>query len=265
MVYRSHCLTKWLLKHGHIVTFLYFLASTNISYSQEVPSFFSLSFVTGYGGYAMPDLKRINTTVSQSLPFKAADVNSFDPGLYFSISVNYQKDLLYVSLGYQNYTTGSRIGLKDYSGIYTFDQIVGGHLAFFQPGIIFGNKSLSAMPSLPMGLMISTLRLDENLKVGEFERQDELKMTAKSLVFVPSLNVNISVLPFLGLTCAAGWMIDNGGKFHIKKHKEASLNIGGQVKSGWQGLRLSFGITLKIAHKNTTVKEFRQSDYFDVY
>lgn len=263
MLYRSYTRTERPVKYGSIIMFLYLLSVTSMMYSQEVPPFFSFSFASGYGSYAMPDLKRINTVTSQNLPFRADDVNSFDPGPFFSVSVRYQNDVLCAALGYQNYSTGSRIGLKDYSGIYTFDQIAGGHFAYFQPGLIFGNRYVSVMPSVPVGLMFSSLRLEENLKVGDFESHDDLNVVAKSLIIEPSLNVNLSVLPFLSLTCGVGWMFDSGGKYHVKKHKEALLDIDGQVKSGWQGWRLTAGIILRKAYKNPTVREFRESEYFD--
>jgi hypothetical protein len=243
---------------------LILLTSTLILNGQESPHSFSLSVVRGYGSFGMNDLKRINTESTRGMPFKVKEVNNFDPAPFFSAALKYTHNKnLYTALGYQNYATGSRFGLKDYSGFYVLDQYVTGHYINIEPGLVFGNRYISFSPSLPMGLMFSSLLIEEELIVGDFERQFDLSVVAQSLVFMPSIKVTVPLAPFLGLTCGAGWMVDNGGKYHYKKHKDAVLNIGGQVHSGWQGWRLSAGIVLTRPVKNQTVKEFRDSEYFD--
>jgi len=73
-------------------------------------------------------LKQINIDVIKNLPFNVQTINNFPPticyGGYILTPLGSR-----ISLGpsYQFYTTGSRLGAKDYSGSYTFDQIISAH------------------------------------------------------------------------------------------------------------------------------------------
>ncbi len=99
--------------------FTLFLLSQLSVNAQVSPGRLSFSVSTGYACFNMHHLKELNDEIESQLPFSVKSVDNFDPGFYFGGSIQtifFSKVL--VGIIYQYYTTGSRIGQKDYSGYY---------------------------------------------------------------------------------------------------------------------------------------------------
>jgi hypothetical protein len=208
-----------------------------------------------YGGLAtfqMDGLKDLNALVEESVPFDISNVDNFDPGFYFGASVKTALfSNLMVGLSYQYNTTGSRIGLKDYSGYYNFDQIVNGHLLGIEPGVIMEETSKYRLVfSVMSGALFTSIKTEEVLSVSGQKEEDQEYMSAFSIPVYPSINLSIPVNDFISGYFSAGYMVDTGGKVHLKDNRDAVLNIDGYpVKTGWTGFRISAGLQLNLGRR----------------
>jgi hypothetical protein len=232
-----------------LISFLLIIPLLN-SFSQVSKGRLDFSTLAGYATYDMANLKEINRLTQNSLPFDVIYVNNFDPGYYFGGSLR-KWFFSNAALGifFQHSSTGSRMGQKDYSGIYTFDQILDCDLVGLEPEFIFFNKKrFGISTSVQAGALFSKIKMKEYLKVGETLTHDAQNLRAFSIVVCPSLNLSVPVINPIGLFVSVGRMIDIGGKIHRFGHKDAVLIVGGnEVKTGWSGWRLSAGMKINLA------------------
>jgi hypothetical protein len=236
------------MKKFRILLFLLIIPWLN-TFSQSGKVQLDFSFLAGYSTYDMADLKEVNLLTQQSLPFDVINVNNFDPGYFYGGSLR-TKLFSNVALGlyYQHNSTGSRIGQKDYSGIYTFDQIIDCDLAGLEPEYMFLNKKrFGISTSVQAGVLFSKIDIKDYLKVGETIIHNTQKLTAFSIIFCPTLKISVPVINPVGLFITAGRMIDSGGIVHHFGNKDAILKTGeNDVRTGWSGWRLSAGLKINL-------------------
>ena len=231
-----------------LIPFLLIIPWIN-TFSQAGKGRLDISILAGYATYDMSYLKELNRFTQKSLPFDVKNVNNFDPGYYYGGSI---RSWLFsdaaVGLFYQHYSTGSRIGQKDYSGIYTFDQLLECDLVGLEPEFMFLNKKrFGISTSVQAGALFSKINMKEYLKVGETVTHNAQNFTAFSIVVCPSLKLSVPVINPVGLFISVGRMIDTGGKVHRFGHKDAVLTTDGEdVKTGLSGWRLSAGMKINL-------------------
>jgi len=197
----------------------------------------------------MHHLKELNDEVESQLPFDVKSVDNFDPGFYFggSLQTTFSSKVL-LGIVYQYYTTGSRIGQKDYSGYYTFDQIANGHFVGLEPGVIVLNKkAISIAASVQGGALFSGIKLNEHLVVGETESTDSQNLRAFSIAITPTVKASIPIIAPLRCSLSLGRMIDTGGELHLPENKDAVLIINNSnVKTGWSGWRIAVELNINL-------------------
>ena len=207
------------------------------------------SAYTGYATYDMAGLKGVNYLTHNSLPFEVKNINNFNPGYYYGGSLRiWLKSYATISEFYEHYSTGSRIGDKDYSGTYTFDQIVDGDLIGLEPEVIFANKRrFSISASLRTGALFSKVIMKEYFKVGESETHYSTNLSATSFAIIPSLKLSVQIIDPVGFFISAGGMLDTGGKVHLPGNRNAVLKADDEaIRAGWSGIRLSAGIKINL-------------------
>jgi len=212
----------------------------------------SLQVYGGLATFRMDGLKELNTLVEESVPFDISIVDNFDPGFYFGASAHMALfSNLMVGLSYQYNTTGSRIGIKDYSGYYNFDQIVNGHLLGIEPGVIMTETpKYRLIFTIMSGALFTTIKTEEVLSVSGQTEEDQEYMSAFSIPVYPSINLSIPVKGFIYGSFSAGYLVDTGGKVHYKGNHDAVVIISGNpVKTGWTGLRISAGLHVNLGRR----------------
>ncbi|MFZ0283132.1 MAG: hypothetical protein WAL29_15890 [Bacteroidales bacterium] len=197
----------------------------------------------------MHHLKELNDEIESQLPFSVKSVDNFDPGFYFGGSIQtifYSKVL--VGIIYQYYTTGSRIGQKDYSGYYAFDQITNGHFVGLEPGMIVFNKKVICIAAFVQGgALFSGIKMNEDLIVGEINNTDSRNLRAFSIAITPTVKASIPIIHPLRCSLSLGRMIDTGGEVHLPKNKDAVLMINNsKVKTGWSGWRMAIELNINL-------------------
>jgi hypothetical protein len=231
-----------------ILLILYLTVMFHLSVLSQV----SLQVYGGLATFKMDGLKDLNALAEESVPFDISNVDNFDPGFYFGASA--QTALfsnLMVGLSYQYNTTGSRIGIKDYSGYYNFDQIVNGHLLGIEPGVIMTETpKYRLIFTIMSGALFTTIKTEEVLSVSGQTEEDQEYMSAFSIPVYPSINLSVPVKDFISGYFSAGYMVDTGGKVHLKGNRDTVLNIDGYpVKTGWTGLRISAGLQVNMGRR----------------
>jgi len=213
------------------------------------PAQVSLGIAGGLATYQMNDLKTINTQQAKSLPFETVEVDNFDHGWYLhaSLTTKISEEFL-LGLVYRYHSTGSRIGQRDYSGFYTFDQIVSAHFLGIEPEVMLvKHKFLEISLSLVTGLNFSSWELKQVLSLKGREEKESESLVALSVPFNPSFNLYVPILTRLSAKISVGYLMDTGGKLHLKGNRDAVLILENEpVKTGWSGFRIAVGFCYKI-------------------
>ncbi|TFG44347.1 MAG: hypothetical protein E4H43_00465, partial [Bacteroidia bacterium] len=176
----------------------------------------------------MDRLKELNQAIAETLPFDVGTVDNFDPGFYFGASVQAVVfSNLMLDLSYQYNTTGSRIGTKDYSGYYSFDQIVNSHLIGIGPGVIMTETARYRLSvSILSGMIFTKIRSKEALSVSVEKEESSESMSAFSIPVYPSLNLSVPLVDLISVNFSAGYLVDTGGQVHLKGNSNAVLTSG---------------------------------------
>jgi hypothetical protein len=200
----------------------------------------------------MGQLKELNKLTAKALPFDVKTVNNFDPGFYFGTSFEARLfSNIMLGISYQFNTTGSRIGLKDYSGYYTFDQIVNGHLLGIEPEVIIDeNKKYRISFSILTGALFTAVNTNETIAVAGDEEQVSKNLSAFSVPVYPSLKLSVPFIDWMEGSFSLGYLFDTGGKVHLKDNKDAFLIVDNKyVKTEWSGWRIALGLKIFLTGK----------------
>lgn len=158
-------------------------------------------------------LKQINTEAIENLPFNVQMINNFPSticsGGYILIRLS-----SHISIGpsYQFYTTGSRLGAKDYSGSYSFDQIISAHSLGIQAEemLMTIGKSAIYFENI-LGIHLVYLTIEEKFKIDETEKDDKEQFNALKPFIYPGLKFLFPLSSSLGIAVKAGYSLDLGG------------------------------------------------------
>lgn len=223
-----------------VFLFLLFLFTFFIN-AQEIPNYnFRIGLTGGYGQYIQTDLKEINQEVKNKLEFETELIDDFPNNYYLGTYLLYKLSTnLYFGLNYQFHTTGSRLGAKDYSGSYAFDQIISSHSVAieFEETIIKGKKVGLCLDVLG-GINISNWEVTEKIEVGVEEKKTETKFVALRPFICPMIKSKYEIVSNLQLSFAAGYLIDLGGKYHQADSKKSKA----EKEAKWNGARASLSI-----------------------
>ena len=226
-----------------------YLSLLFLAFPIMAPAQVSLGIAGGLATYQMNDLKTINTQQANSLPFETVEVDNFDLGWYLhaSLTTKISEEFL-LGMVYRYHSTGSRIGQRDYSGFYTFDQIVSAHFLGIEPEIMLAkHKFLEVSLSLVTGLNFTRWELKQVLSLQGQEEKESQSLVALSIPFNPSFNLYVPIISRLSAKISAGYLMDTGGKLHLKGNRDAVLMLQNEpVKTGWSGFRMAVGFFYNI-------------------
>ncbi|NSW94173.1 MAG: hypothetical protein HPY62_05625 [Bacteroidales bacterium] len=215
----------------------------------ELVSQSSIGLYGGLATFSMDNLKELNNQQTNSLPFDIVKVDNFNPGFYMGASFNYSlSDNYLIGIQYQYTTTGSRIGQKDYSGFYYFDQIASGHFIGIKPEtVIERNSFFSVSLYLETGAIFTKLKMKEKLEVYDIKQESSESFFAVSVPVSAGIKASIPIIDKLSGTVSCGYLYDTGSKLHLKGNKYAVVAVNEiPVKTGWTGFRINAGLTFKL-------------------
>jgi hypothetical protein len=222
-----------------VILVLAFLFAT-VVYSQDEKSLLKLSLTGGFGGYSFEKLSDINDAVINQLPFEAAVIDNFPDRFYFGgVALIRFANWYWAGPSYQFHSTGSRVGAKDYSGSYHFDQILSAHQLGLENEIRISKSTKPAVfLDIGGGVNFSTWKTEEVLEISGETDEDRSEYVAVKPYVLPSFKVSYPVYKNFTVAAQAGYLFDLGGKYHLSGNKDYQSTL----KIPWSGYRFSLGL-----------------------
>lgn len=211
-----------------------------ILYSQEIKSnVFRIGITGGYSLYLQDDLVKINNDVKDNLEFETNLIDDFPPNSFMGgyFLVNFAPTVAF-GVNYQYHSTGSRLGTKDFSGFYRFDQIISCHSVAFQfERVIYSLNNFSICTDPMVGVNFSTWEIIEEINIGGFSEKSTTTLIAKRPFIYPSLKLRYKVLSIFNISTSLGYAFEIGGKYKLKNSKTES-----DKKASWNGPRANLSL-----------------------
>ncbi len=222
-----------------IVAFLLILNAFQLV-AQENIRRIKFGVTSGYNFYNPRDLKLLNQEIISQLPFDAKVIDDFKPGLSFGAFAQYEL-FKYFTVGPSIHYMymGSRVGQRDYSGSFSFDQYlksVGLGLKLDYFFIEIGHTAVSVQ--MEAGWNISSWRMESNLDAGGSVENDWQNLSGISWYTAPALCVDYEFMPNFSVLATAGYSFDIIKNYQYNDNPDLKLIR----KPDWKGLRLSLGI-----------------------
>ena len=212
--------------------------------AQESRPKLKLAAFGGFATYSFEKPEDINDEVINQLPFDVAVIDNFPSRFYFGGNVLIRlADWYSVGPAYEFHSTGSRVGAKDYSGSYHFDQILSTHQLGIENEVRISGKTKTAVfLNLSGGVNFSGWKMEEILTVGEDKQEDKSEYSAIKPFVYPSVKLTYPVYKEFLVFAKAGYLFDLGGKYHLSGNKDFQST----VKIPWSGFRVSLGLEFEI-------------------
>lgn len=229
----------------HIIIAISLILCGIYSIAQENRPKLKIGATAGYATYSFDNLKKANESVISQLPFDAAVIDDFPARFYFGGYV-LAKIANWYSLGpaYEFHSTGSRVGAKDYSGSYHFDQILSTHQLGLENEVLL-TKGLKPAIFIDItgGVNFSSWQMEEELEIdNEVISTDNSEFSAIKPFVKPAVKISYPVYQNINITGTAGYLFDLGGKYHLSGNKDYKST----QKIPWSGLRFSLGVEFNI-------------------
>ena len=224
-----------------IVIFLMPIFLYGFIWSQESESKdFKLGISSGGAAFFTGELQKLNNQVVSSSPLGLQTINNFPPTLTYGMYVlNKMGNRLALGPSYNFYTTGSRIGLKDYSGEYSFDQIISAHALGIQLEILISEKENSAVYFENIaGANFGSWKMFEKLTIGNENQKDETRLKAIKPFIYPGFKFLWKINHSFRVFVKGGVSVDVAGKFHIEGNPKAKS----ETKANYSGARINIGL-----------------------
>lgn len=203
-----------------------------------------LGVILGGDYYSMKDPKSINDEIILQLPFDVATINNFPPYFYYGGYILARIiPGFYVGPSYEYHTTGSRLGQKDYSGVFSFDQIFSFHSIGLKSEIlIFEVSSFDLFFDITGGVNFSNWKMKQKLTIGSVESEDIQELSAIKPFILPSFKFKKLLINNISLDVKVGYSVDIGGKYHLKENKEMTSD----KKCKWNGFNVALNVDIGI-------------------
>jgi hypothetical protein len=230
---------KFQFKKILILIFLVLAAFTIVAQEYETKDF-KIGISVGGALLFTGELQKINNEAISSSPFNLETINNFPPNFtYGGFVLNKMGKRLALGPGYIFYTTGSRIGVKDYSGQYSFDQIISAHSLSILVEMLLSEKKKSAIFFEGIaGANFASWKMIEHLIIGEESQKDETSLKAIKPFVYPGFKFSRKLNESIGIFLKGGVSIDIAGKFHLAGHPRAKS----ETKANFSGPRINIGI-----------------------
>jgi hypothetical protein len=234
-------------------TFLSILISVTVMFSAGSQSL-EIGFQSGIGTYSMKELKNLNYSRQESLPFEAKQISDFPAYIYYRPYLEFKFKKFSVGMVNTFQSTGSRLSAQDYSAEYLLDMKVKANT----PGIygsidLLPSDKLDVSLSSIFGLAFSNLEIDEYFVITDINVLDtNYKLKAMNYFFEPGFSLSYPVGAF-GFGTYFGYLLQFGQQpFHLGDNKDNALydeKTGKPVGPGWNGLRAGLSVSFRIKVK----------------
>lgn len=191
--------------------------------STEKKTIFKIGLTGGIAFFNEYDLKKSNAEVIRALPFDLATIDNFPPTLCYGGYVLSSLDSrISLGLSYQYYTTGSRLGAKDYSATYSFDQIISAHsLGIVAEFPLSKIGKAEFFCETTAGIHLASWKIEQNFTVGQENEKKQEKLEAIKPFFYPCFKLSYPITPHIAIAAKGGYSFDISGKFKLENDPES--------------------------------------------
>lgn len=229
-----------------IVVLTFILLSLKLS-AQNQTEKIKIGIQSGYAFYGQEDLKLLNQNVIGQVPFVVKAIDDFDPVFYFGAYIQYGLfNRFYIGPSYEYHYTGSRLGAKDYSGVFSFDQYVHTHQLGLKVDYSFITKTRTSFNiEMNVGPNFTDWKVISDLEIGDIGAYSDLQkdyFKGVSWHFSPALKIDYRLIPSIHLFGAVAYSFDLIKNYHYNKNIDAEV-----LKTpDWSGFKLSLGMEFNL-------------------
>jgi hypothetical protein len=196
--------------------------------------------IEGYDFYNQKDLKFVNKSLSDMLPFDVRVIDDFKQLFWGGYALYQLSNHFYLGPSYEFHYTGSRIGARDYSGVFSFDQYVHMHQIGLKSGYTFlQSEQLFLDAETNGGISLTRWKMDNYLKIGDGDSERQIDyLNGFGWYLSPAIKVGSQVFPRVNLTTTVGYSFDLKEKYQDKDDRNLKI-----IKCpNWNGLKISLGV-----------------------
>jgi len=228
------------MNRRYIILFFLFIVLSNSLTAQKM----CVGFDTGYGTYAMTDIKRFLENSMKTNILQPHRVSNFPGYLFFRPYIEIEYQYLNFGIAYTLMSTGARYSIHDYSGEYKFDaQIVGNAAGAFAELPIYSIQRFRFLLATEAGIISNKLKFDESFKITDIHnQQDDYNLRSNNFFVKPYLKVEYEILKCLSANFLLGYHKDiNAPKMHL----DGDVSRVSDIVANWDGYRTSVGISYR--------------------
>ena len=143
-----------------------------------------------------------------------------------------------IGIEYDYNSTGSRISSADYSGKYTFDELLHGHSFGLVNSFRFLRLGkVQAEAGVNLGYIYSSIKTNEYLQVADTNMSNSSSFYSDSFYLEPGMLISYT-FPFMKIGADLSYLIDKGGVIMTDSDKK-TLNY-----TNWSGFRIGINVGL---------------------
>lgn len=193
----------------------------------------SLEFGAGFINQDLDDLKNARDEALPSLPVNAQVTDDYPMNPVFKFSGFLGNNSFKYGLSLTHYSTGSRIHYADYSGSYTFDNILTyrEYCVLFKLPVTNEEDMLDINFSGEIGFYEFTLKSNEIIKIGKQKEVSKDSFEESDLLFAIGFDANYIIHDFI-----------LGGSLKIIRYGEEKLTVGFQGIRGFINVGYRFSL-----------------------
>lgn len=169
-----------------------------------------VGLATGYGSYAMGDMKALQKELLKDFPAGARITEEFPAFLYYELNATYLLNETFTVGGLVNYgSTGGRINYTDYSGEVSGNQLI----QFVSAGAWLGlqltgyEKNFRVHLDVRPQFSYSFLNLEFYSRLGNYDDEESIKFNSLNLAIEPGIRAEY-YRTRIGVNIFAGYNIN---------------------------------------------------------
>ena len=208
---------------------------------------FVLSATSGYGSFAMSDMKKLQASIINDFPVTGKITASFPSFWFFEASGIVRSETNLVVGGAVGYTsTGGRVSYSDYSGMLGVDQLLNSYSfsGIFGTVIKSGNPDFIITGALRPGVIFTELEIVYDQAMGGQHESNSYEFHSVNLSLQPTATITWK-FGWCALHALGGYQVNVGSKLYLKGNRDAYLTDDNDdpIKADWTGFRVGAGIS----------------------
>lgn len=203
-----------------------------------------VGFDTGYGTYAMTNIKHVLESSMNTNVLQPHRVSNFPGYVFFRPYLEIDYQCLNFGIAYALMSTGSRYSIHDYSGEYKFDaQIVGNAAGAFVELPVYSIQRFKFLIAAEAGIISNKLKFDESIKITDiYNQQDSYSLRSINIFIKPYLKAEYEIVKRIHVNLLIGFHKDI---IASKMHLEGDISSVSDIIADWDGFRTSIGISYR--------------------